>query len=140
MKISNADGMVIDEPQTRETVSKEAVKPAVETRSDASKAATNSAEASSSFSPPVLWKRLVERIQISSGTLKMRVSVMELGRFTAGTSRRRAKRMRPATRLDYPPPGRAKAMEEEGSQRAVSGEGFGFFFLLTMFFLPMGAV
>src|SRR5580700_3052679 len=45
-------------------------------------AAINRAEASSSFSPPVLSKRLVERIQISSGILQMRVSVMELGRFT----------------------------------------------------------
>ena len=42
----------------------------------------NSAEASNSFSPPVLSNRLVERIQISSGMLQMRVSVMELGRFT----------------------------------------------------------
>jgi branched-chain amino acid aminotransferase len=39
MKTSNADGMVIDQPQTRETVSKEAVKPALETRPDASKTA-----------------------------------------------------------------------------------------------------
>src|ERR1039457_4521955 len=49
------------------------------------KAAMNSAEASNSFCPLLLGNRLVERIQISSGMLKMRVSVMEFGRFTAGT-------------------------------------------------------
>jgi branched-chain amino acid aminotransferase len=37
MKISNADGMVIDEPQTGEAVAKKAVKPAAETRSEESK-------------------------------------------------------------------------------------------------------
>ena len=42
----------------------------------------NSAEASNSFSPFTLVKRLLERIQISRGMLKMRISVMELGRFT----------------------------------------------------------
>src|SRR5882672_3431099 len=45
-------------------------------------AAINNAEARISCSPGMLWKRLLERIQISSGILKMRVSVMELGRFT----------------------------------------------------------
>src|ERR1700690_1217220 len=45
-------------------------------------AAMNRAEAKSSFSPLVLGKRLVERIHINSGILKMRLSVMELGRFT----------------------------------------------------------
>ena len=39
MKTSNAGGMVIDQPKTRETVSQDAVKPAVETRSDASRTA-----------------------------------------------------------------------------------------------------
>src|SRR5690242_11518058 len=52
-------------------------------------AAMNSAEASSSFSPFALGKRLVDRIQIRAGMLKMRVSVMELGRFTADSSRGR---------------------------------------------------
>jgi hypothetical protein len=56
----------------------------------------NRAEAKNSFSPPVLAKRLVERIQISSGMLKMRVNVMEFGRFTENIgdparSRRRGK-------------------------------------------------
>jgi hypothetical protein len=39
-------------------------------------AAMKSAEASSSFSPCTLVKRLLDRIQISTGTLKMRLSVM----------------------------------------------------------------
>ena len=37
MKISNADGMVIEEPQTGKAVAKKAVKPAAETRSEESK-------------------------------------------------------------------------------------------------------
>ena len=45
-----------------------------------------SPEASHSFSPFALEKRLLERIQISKGMLKMRISVMELGRFTAKSS------------------------------------------------------
>jgi hypothetical protein len=45
---------------------------------------------------------LVERSQISSGMLKMRVSVMELGRFTAGTGRQQARRRQAA--IHYPPP------------------------------------
>src|ERR1022692_3239817 len=40
------------------------------------------AEASNSFSPFTLLKRPLERIHISRGMLKMRMSVMELGRFT----------------------------------------------------------
>src|ERR1039457_2664687 len=39
------------------------------------------AEASNSFSPFTLLKRPLERIHISRGMLKMRMSVMELGRF-----------------------------------------------------------
>jgi len=39
MKTSNAGGLVIDEPETGEASAKTAVKPAVETRSDASRAA-----------------------------------------------------------------------------------------------------
>src|SRR6266536_2809464 len=46
-------------------------------------AAMNSADASNSFSPFTLVKRELERIQISRGILQMRLSVMELGRFTA---------------------------------------------------------
>ncbi len=42
----------------------------------------NSAEASNSFSPFTLLKRPLERIHISRGMLKIRMSVMELGRFT----------------------------------------------------------
>src|ERR1035437_3913920 len=45
-------------------------------------AAMNSAEASHSFSPLTLLKRVLERIHISRGMLKIRISVMELGRFT----------------------------------------------------------
>ena len=47
-------------------------------------AAINTAEANSSFVPSKLLKRLVVSIQISSGMLKIRLSVMELGRFTDG--------------------------------------------------------
>lgn len=43
----------------------------------------NRIEASSSFSPLTLVKRVVESTQMSRGMLKIRVSVMELGRFTA---------------------------------------------------------
>lgn len=42
----------------------------------------NKADASNSFSPFTLLKRALERIQISKGMLKIRMSVMELGRFT----------------------------------------------------------
>src|ERR1700728_3667236 len=45
-------------------------------------AAMNSAEASNSFSPLTLLKWLLERIHISRGMLKIRISVVELGRFT----------------------------------------------------------
>src|SRR5271167_4081288 len=45
-------------------------------------AAMNTAEASNSFSPFWLLKWLLEIIQISRGMLAMRISVMELGRFT----------------------------------------------------------
>ena len=55
-------------------------------------AAMNRAEASSSFSPVTLEKRLLERIQISRGMLNMRISVMELGRFTAQSGFRRGNR------------------------------------------------
>ena len=47
-------------------------------------AAMNSAEASNSFSPLTLLKRGLDKIQISNGMLAMRISVMELGRFTLG--------------------------------------------------------
>ena len=42
----------------------------------------NTSEASNSFSPCTLLKRALERIHISKGMLSIRVSVMELGRFT----------------------------------------------------------
>ena len=45
------------------------------------------AEASSSFAPWSLLKWLEDRIQISRGILQMRISVMELGRFTAARHR-----------------------------------------------------
>src|ERR1700751_1105445 len=44
----------------------------------------NSAEASNSFSPCALPKRLVDRIQISSGMQRIRTNVMGLGKFTGG--------------------------------------------------------
>src|SRR5579863_4038802 len=46
-------------------------------------AAMKIAEASNSLAPCSLLKRLEDKIQISRGILKMRISVMELGRFTA---------------------------------------------------------
>src|SRR5260370_1394248 len=46
-------------------------------------AAINIAEASNSLAPCSLLKRLEDRIHISRGMLQMRISVMELGRFTA---------------------------------------------------------
>src|SRR3981081_1098193 len=67
-------------------------------------AAMNKAEASNSFSPLVLVKRALERIHISKGMLKMRISVMELGRFTAWRSPEASR-----TWLDYAPP-------QEGTQ------------------------
>src|ERR1700757_3456208 len=45
-------------------------------------AAMNSTDASISRSPQTLFKREMERIHISRGMLKIRMSVMELGRFT----------------------------------------------------------
>jgi hypothetical protein len=58
-------------------------------------AAMNTAEASNSFSPFWLLKRLLEIIQISRGMLAMRISVMELGRFTL----RNGSRDRPEVQL-----------------------------------------
>ena len=52
----------------------------------------NSTEASSSRSPHTLLNRELERIHISKGMLKIRVNVMELGRFTL-----REVRARPVT-------------------------------------------
>ena len=64
-----------------------------------------SAEASNSFSPFTLLKRPLERIHISKGMLKMRMSVMELGRFTLrGWFRRPI-----GIQFDYPP-------RQEGTQ------------------------
>ena len=45
-------------------------------------AAMNSAAASSSFSPLTVGNRALESTQMSTGMLRMRTSVMELGRFT----------------------------------------------------------
>src|SRR5215831_7621646 len=69
-------------------------------------AAMNSADASNSFAPFALLKRELERIQISRGMLRMRLSVMELGRFTEMDGFQLA---RPEIWVDYPPP-------EEGTQ------------------------
>jgi hypothetical protein len=60
-------------------------------------AAMKSADASNSFSPFCVAKRLLESTQISSGMLKIRVIVMEFGRFT-----RKDDRTSPA-QLNYPP-------------------------------------
>src|SRR6266568_8646720 len=60
----------------------------------------NSAAASNSFSPFTLENRPLDSTQISTGMLRIRMSVMELGRFTKN-------RRRPGgdtdTTLDYPP-------------------------------------
>ena len=69
----------------------------------------NKAEANSSFCPLALVKRLLERIQISSGMLKMRVSVMEFGRFTTGGQ------TGVPTTPNYPPLGKWKAMSYRAS-------------------------
>jgi len=66
-------------------------------------AAMNSADASNSFAPFALLKWELERIQISKGMLRMRLSVMELGRFTETDGFRLA---RPEIWVDYPPPER----------------------------------
>ena len=58
-----------------------------------------SAEASNSFSPLTLLKRPLDRIHISKGMLKMRISVMELGRFTL----RGSSGGQPESSFDYPP-------------------------------------
>src|SRR6516164_11829793 len=68
-----------------------------------SDAAINKAQASSSFSPLTLVKRALESTHISSGMLQMRVSVMELGRFTDTRPLEV-----PTTYLNYPPPAWAK--------------------------------
>src|SRR5579863_602650 len=61
-------------------------------------AARNSAAASNSFSPFTLEKRLVDSTQISTGMLRMRMSVMELGKFTVTGGVRAG-----MPRFDYPP-------------------------------------
>ena len=50
-------------------------------------AAMKMAEASNSFSPLMLLKRGLESIQSSNGMQKMRINVMELGRFTSSGDR-----------------------------------------------------
>jgi hypothetical protein len=71
-------------------------------------AAMNSAEANNSFSPVTLLKRPLERIHISRGMLKMRISVMELGRFTLlGWLRRPA-----GIQVDYAPRGEGTQWKE----------------------------
>src|SRR5260370_26071798 len=65
-------------------------------------AAVKSADASNSFSPCTLLNRTLERIHISRGMLKMRISVMELGRFTRVGWFRRP----PESSFDYAPRGR----------------------------------
>jgi hypothetical protein len=72
----------------------------------------NSAEASNSFSPFTLVKRLLERIHISRGMQKIRMSVMELGRFKLrGRSRRPAR-----IQFDYPPPQEGTQWKESAAQ------------------------
>jgi hypothetical protein len=64
------------------------------------------AEASNSFSPVTLLKRLLQRIHISRGMLKMRISVMELGRFTL----RGGSGGQPRFSFDYAPRAEGNAM------------------------------
>src|SRR5262249_21333419 len=71
-------------------------------------AAMNKAEASNSFSPVMLEKWLLDRIQIKRGMLQMRLSVMELGRFTATDSH-----AVPGNYFDYPPPRKGNAMRQQ---------------------------
>src|SRR5882757_7650207 len=59
-------------------------------------AAMKMAEASNSFSPVTLLNRPLERTHISRGMLKIRISVMELGRFTLRGGFRK-------DQFDYPP-------------------------------------
>src|ERR1700694_668505 len=73
-----------------------------------------SAEARISFSPLALESRLVESTHMNSGIMQMRMSVMELGRFTAKPRRRY-----PAAPLDYPPPRLAKATRKRRGCAAV---------------------
>src|SRR3954465_2608647 len=65
-------------------------------------AAMNKADAKISFAPCTLLKWELERIQTSKGILQMRLSVMELGRFTLGDSGGTGKQ------LDYAPRGRGR--------------------------------
>jgi hypothetical protein len=61
----------------------------------------------------ILESRLVESTHISRGIMQMRMSVMELGRFTA-----KSRRGNPEAILDYPPAGFAKATRKrEGVYR-----------------------
>src|SRR5690348_1369053 len=73
-------------------------------------AAMNRIDASSSFSPFTLVKRVVESTQMSRGMLKIRVSVMEFGRFTAHVGRTH----RPC--LDYAPAGGARQWKGTGQR------------------------
>src|SRR3954470_20407635 len=66
-------------------------------------AAINRAEASSSLSPLTLLNRALDRIHISRGMLKIRISVMELGRFTAREAPARQPEPFLSILLDYPP-------------------------------------
>src|SRR5579864_3422370 len=80
-------------------------------------AAINSAEASSSFSPFTLLKRALDKIQISKGMLKIRISVMELGRFTlrrcpAGSGKQ----------SDYPPPRMGTQCTQISGQKKIAQE------------------
>src|SRR3954468_12026967 len=57
----------------------------------------NTSDASNSFSPCTLLKRALERIHISKGMLSIRVSVMDLGRFTTRQA------AGAGNHFDYPP-------------------------------------
>src|SRR5215469_4250599 len=65
----------------------------------------NRAEASSSFWPFSLLRRVVERTQISRGMLKMRTNVMEFGKFTVTSAVERKLRTRRCLIILHAPTG-----------------------------------
>src|SRR5215469_166689 len=82
-------------------------------------AAMKITEANNSLSPEMPLKRGLRRIHISKGMLKMRINVMELGRFTL-----RGSGGRPVTNFDYAPRAR-------GTQCRIRDPGTGLVEALT---------
>src|SRR3954452_10762681 len=91
----------------------------------------NTADAINSCSPWNPWIRFVVSNQISTGMLKMRVSVMELGRFTTAVDiwfdEWPSVRHNPPSVMDYDPPRMRNAMQGTGqiSQLQKSLRHFG---------------